>query len=96
MEEKYYPCIMHNNELHILTSDNRYHKLSTSLKWVGWKRYERARQEAMKSCKTYKALVLSSGEIKKLFDDVYGNDNIYFDDDKRKAVYDIVNSKFLN
>ena len=96
MKEMYYPCVFHKNELYVLASDGIFHKLNTSLKWVGWKRYERAKQEAMKVSKTYKVLVLSDSEIKELFNKVYDNDDIYFDADKRKAVCEIIKDKLLN
>ena len=99
---KYYPCVWYSNNIHTLKTDGRYHNLSSSLKDVCYATYKRALQDANKQCKrvglkeySYNSLVLSSEDFKYLDENVFNNDDIYFDSEKRKCVYDYIKNKFV-
>ena len=99
---KYYPCVLYANNIHTLRTDGRYHNLSSSLKDVCYATYKRALQDVNKQRtgvglkeNSYNGLVLSSEDFKYLDENIFNNDDIYFDADKNKCVYEYIKNKFV-
>ena len=99
---KYYPCVWYLNNIHTLKSDGRYHNLSSSLRDICYATYKRAMQDVAKQVRvvglkegSYNGLVLSSDDFKYLDENVFNNDDIYFEVDKKKFVYEFIKGKFL-